>query len=29
MIGASAVMRLHPAAWRRYIALVLAGLRAS
>ena len=29
MIGASAVMRLHPAAWRRYITLVLDGLRAS
>jgi AcrR family transcriptional regulator len=29
MIGASAVMRLYPAAWRRYIALVLDGLRAS
>jgi AcrR family transcriptional regulator len=29
MIGASAVIRLHPAAWRRYITLVLDGLRAS
>jgi AcrR family transcriptional regulator len=29
MIGASAVMRLHPAAWRRYFALMLDGLRAS
>jgi AcrR family transcriptional regulator len=29
MIGASAVIRLHPEAWRRYITLVLDGLRAS
>jgi AcrR family transcriptional regulator len=29
MIGASAVMQLHPAAWRRYVALMLDGLRAS
>jgi AcrR family transcriptional regulator len=29
MIGASAVMRLTPASWRRYIALMLDGLRAS
>jgi AcrR family transcriptional regulator len=29
MIGASAVMQLHPAAWRRYISLMLDGLRAS
>ena len=29
MIGASAVMRSHPAAWRRYITLMLDGLRAS
>jgi AcrR family transcriptional regulator len=29
MIGASAVMRMHPAAWRRYITLMLDGLRAS
>jgi AcrR family transcriptional regulator len=29
MIGASAVMRLTPGSWRRYIALMLDGLRAS
>ena len=29
MIGASAVMRLYPEAWRRHITLVLDGLRAS
>ena len=29
MIGASAVMRLTPATWRRYITLMLDGLRAS
>ena len=29
MIGASAVIRLHPDAWRRYMTLILDGLRAS
>ena len=29
MVGASAVMRLTPSAWRRYITLMLDGLRAS